>query len=54
MVGHFFIGFRTLPLDNDGVPTQLADAWWESDCFCIEFGNRRFIFFTTAVREKKR
>jgi hypothetical protein len=59
MVKHYplwlpFIGFRTLPMDNDGMPTELADAWWESDFFMVEWFGHGLIIFSTEVRRRNR
>lgn len=32
-----FIGFRTFPIDNEGNPTDTADAHLEADFLCFEW-----------------
>lgn len=51
-----FIGFRTFPIDNEGMPVLEGgeNSPWESDCFMLEWFGLGVILFTTGVRHVRK
>ncbi len=46
-----FIGFRTLPIDNDGVPSEYENSRWKASCFMVEWFGQGIILFSTNIVE---
>jgi hypothetical protein len=49
-----FIGFITLPMDNEGAPTSIANAHFEADCFVLEWFNEGIVLFGGDLRARQR
>lgn len=47
-----FIGFRTIMIDNDGMPSELECSRWESSCFMLEWFGYGVVLFTTEVKPR--
>jgi hypothetical protein len=49
-----FIGFQTMPVDNDGEPTLVASAHFEADFFCLEWWGHGISIWRGDVRPRVR
>lgn len=47
-----FVGFRTIPIDNDGMPSEYESTRWVASAFMVEWFGHGVILFTTSVRRR--